>query len=78
MMVAWRRRVSAARITSPIWDTQLNEWHHRGMSDEKLRDAFDESALVYHSARPAYPAELYDDLLAITRISPPSKLALRT
>lgn len=44
------------------------------MSTERLRQAFDESASVYQSARPAYPAELSDDLVALTRIVPPGAL----
>lgn len=44
------------------------------MSTERLRTAFDESAAVYQTARPAYPAELYDDLIALTKIAPPGDL----
>ena len=39
-----------------------------------LRQTFDSAAAGYQSARPDYPPELFDDLLAITRLSPPADL----
>jgi SAM-dependent methyltransferase len=42
------------------------------MPDEKQRVAFDRSAAVYQSARPDYPAELFDQLVALTGITPPA------
>ncbi len=42
------------------------------MNDVSQRDAFDESASTYPSARPAYPPELYEDLIADTGIVPGS------
>ena len=42
------------------------------MSDRAQRDAFDQSAAVYHSSRPAYPTALFDDLLSISRLTAPA------
>lgn len=39
------------------------------VSDRAQRDAFDQSAAVYHSSRPAYPTALFDDLLSISRLA---------
>jgi len=39
-----------------------------------LRATFDRAAGSYQDARPDYPAELYADLLAITRVTPPAHL----
>jgi protein-L-isoaspartate O-methyltransferase len=44
------------------------------MSSASQRDAFDESAAIYQTARPAYPAELFDDLIAATGLQPPANL----
>lgn len=44
------------------------------MPSTSQRDAFDESAAIYQSARPAYPAELFGDLVAETRLEPPGEL----
>lgn len=41
------------------------------MPDRAQRDAFDQSAPVYFSARPSYPAELFDDMEAISGTVPP-------
>jgi SAM-dependent methyltransferase len=38
------------------------------------RDAFDRSAPIYQSARPACPAELFDDVIAATKITNRSEL----
>jgi SAM-dependent methyltransferase len=38
------------------------------------RDAFDQSASIYQSARPAYPAGLFDDVIATTKITTRSEL----
>lgn len=38
------------------------------------RDAFDQSASIYLSARPAYPAELFDEVIAETKITDRSEL----
>ncbi len=43
-------------------------------SAQHQRDAFDESAAVYQSARPAYPGELFDELIALTKITPAAEL----
>ena len=40
----------------------------------ELRRTFDSAAAQYQSARPEYPAELFDDLVSITRLSPPAAL----
>jgi SAM-dependent methyltransferase len=42
--------------------------------DRRLRTTFDKAAALYQGARPDYPAELFSDLLAITRIEPPAHL----
>ncbi|HEY2522026.1 MAG TPA: class I SAM-dependent methyltransferase [Streptosporangiaceae bacterium] len=48
------------------------------MSDEvereRLRQTFDEAATSYQSARPEYPAELYEDLLAVTALPPGDRI----
>ncbi|NYE74300.1 class I SAM-dependent methyltransferase [Microlunatus parietis] len=44
------------------------------MSSMSQRDVFDESAAIYQAARPAYPAELFDDLITATGLRPPSEL----
>ena len=41
---------------------------------EELRQTFDSAAATYQSARPEYPSELFDDLLGITRLTPPAAL----
>lgn len=40
----------------------------------ELRTTFDSAAARYQTARPDYLPELYDDLLALTGISPPAEL----
>ncbi|MDA0636128.1 class I SAM-dependent methyltransferase [Nonomuraea sp. MCN248] len=40
----------------------------------RLRATFDRAAASYQDARPDYPAELYTDLLEITRVRPPAHL----
>jgi SAM-dependent methyltransferase len=40
----------------------------------KLGETFEASAALYQSARPAYPAQLFDDLTAVTNIVPPAEL----
>lgn len=40
----------------------------------RLRDTFEESASLYQKARPAYPAELFDDLVTLTNVVPPAEL----
>lgn len=45
------------------------------MSDrERLRDTFESVAQRYHSARPDYPAALFDDLISLTGLSPGARL----
>lgn len=44
------------------------------MPDTRQRDAFDDSATIYHAARPAYPAELFDELVSLSKITPESEL----
>jgi SAM-dependent methyltransferase len=42
--------------------------------DRRLRVTFDKVAARYHQARPAYPRELYADLLTLTGVVPPARL----
>lgn len=42
--------------------------------DRRLRGTFDAAAARYQDARPDYPDELFDDLIAITGIEPPARL----
>ena len=48
------------------------------MNDEaeraRLRETFDEVAASYQAARPEYPAALYEDLLAVTALSPGDRI----
>ncbi|MFC7621272.1 class I SAM-dependent methyltransferase [Microlunatus sp. GCM10028923] len=44
------------------------------MPPTSQRDAFDESAAIYLSARSPYPAALFDDLIASTGLRPPAEL----
>jgi SAM-dependent methyltransferase len=45
------------------------------VSDERhLRTTFDSAAAAYQSARPDYPSALFDDLIALTGISPDDTL----
>lgn len=39
-------------------------------SDRELRRTFDEAAASYHEARPAYPEELFDDLMGLLPSAP--------
>ena len=39
---------------------------------DELKRTFDSAAVRYQSARPDYPAELFDDLVSITRLAPPA------
>jgi len=41
---------------------------------ERLRDTFDRAAGLYQRARPEYPDELFDDLVAVTGIAPGDQL----
>ena len=41
---------------------------------ERLRDTFDQAAGLYQRARPEYPEELFDDLIAVTGIAPGDRL----
>lgn len=41
---------------------------------DSLRQSFDGVAGSYHRARPDYPAELFDDLLAVTALPPGARL----
>lgn len=41
---------------------------------ESLRQTFDSAASQYQTARPDYPPELFDDLLAMARLTPPAAL----
>ena len=40
------------------------------MERERLRATFDEAAELYDRARPGYPERLYDDLFALSGLSP--------
>jgi SAM-dependent methyltransferase len=42
--------------------------------DRTLRTTFDEAAELYERARPAYPDELFDDLIAVTGLEPGSRV----
>jgi SAM-dependent methyltransferase len=44
------------------------------MELERLRGAFDEDAELYDRARPSYPADLVDELVALTGIGPDSRV----
>jgi SAM-dependent methyltransferase len=37
---------------------------------ERLAETFDRAAQLYHRARPDYPTELFDDLVAVAGLSP--------
>ena len=41
---------------------------------EPLRETFDAAAGLYDSARPAYPDELFDDLVSLARLAPGARL----
>ena len=41
---------------------------------ERLARTFDAAAALYQRARPDYPEELYDRLLEVTGLRPPSRL----
>jgi SAM-dependent methyltransferase len=43
-------------------------------SDAHLRATFNAAAASYQGSRPDYPAELYDDLLELTGLTPPADL----
>ncbi len=43
-------------------------------SDRSLRDTFDTAAARYHAARPDYPEQLFDDLVAVAGVRPPARL----
>lgn len=43
-------------------------------SRERLRETFNGVADAYQAARPSYPTELYDDLVALTGLSPGDRL----
>lgn len=47
--------------------------HTRGVADP-LRETFDAVAASYESARPAYPAALYDDLVELAELEPGARL----
>jgi SAM-dependent methyltransferase len=40
----------------------------------RLRATFDEAALLYHEARPGYPAALFDDVMALSDIPPRGRI----
>ncbi len=44
------------------------------MERDQLRTAFDDDAELYDRARPAYPSELIDALVALTGIGPGSRV----
>jgi hypothetical protein len=44
-------------------------------SDRELRLRFDEAAALYQDARPDYPDQLYVDLLELTALRPPARVA---
>lgn len=44
------------------------------MPDRSQRDAFNQSAPIYHSARPSYPAALFDRVVATSALTPPGHL----
>ncbi len=41
---------------------------------EPLRRSFDAAADLYEAARPSYPEELFDDLVALTALEPGARL----
>jgi SAM-dependent methyltransferase len=41
---------------------------------ERLRQTFDAASELYHRARPDYPEELFDHLIAVTRLRPGDRL----
>jgi SAM-dependent methyltransferase len=41
---------------------------------ERLRRTFDSAAQLYDSARPSYPAQLFDDLVELARLTPGDRL----
>ena len=41
---------------------------------ERLRTTFDSAALLYHRARPDYPAELFDELVRLAELAPGARL----
>ena len=43
-------------------------------SREQLRTTFDAAATLYHEARPDYPDELFDELIAMTALAPDAEL----
>ena len=51
-------------------------WNDPGVHAERdtVRTTFDSSSATYQSARPDYPDELFDDLLAVTGLAPPADL----
>ena len=40
----------------------------------ELRSTFDDTAALYHRARPGYPDDLFRDVFEITRLAPPARL----
>ena len=45
-----------------------------GDPPERLRESFDGAAEAYHSARPDYPTELFDDLIELAGLRPGAEL----
>jgi SAM-dependent methyltransferase len=41
---------------------------------DQLKTTFDSAARLYHEARPDYPDELYDELIALTRLTPDDEI----
>ncbi len=52
----------------------LSAFFHSVAERTDLRTTFDSAAALYHRARPGYPSELYQDLLAVTALEPPARL----
>lgn len=43
-------------------------------SPARLRETFEQAARIYHEARPGYPEELFDDLVALAGIPPGGRI----
>ena len=43
-------------------------------SPSRLRETFEQAARIYHEARPGYPEELFDDLVALAGIPPGGRI----
>src|SRR5437762_2398315 len=57
---------------NPVADT--SRWLPSEEAREPLRRTFDSTAERYDAARPAYPEELFDDLVDLTGLQPGARL----